>query len=119
MTNIHVDIALEETQALVSWEISGRVTYVVTQSCDVDSRVSPPCVNTTVHDPLTVNPAIVDIPEGATQYRFEFFFYDGSDLVMSYMDDNGIIIEVAGMKDKKKYWSVGALHLCSSNKLSS
>ncbi len=58
MTNI--DITLEEMQALISWTISGRVTHVIIQSCDVDSRVSPPCVNTTVHDPLTINTAAAD-----------------------------------------------------------
>ncbi len=94
MTNI--EITLEETQALLSWEISGDVSHVITQSCDVDSIVSPPCVNTTVHYPLTVNPATVDIPVGATQYRFDLFLYDGTDLVMTYAESNGTHITRPG-----------------------
>ncbi len=99
MTNI--EITLEEIQALISWEISGYVSHVITKSCDVDSRVSPLCVNTTVHDPLSVNPATVNIPEGATQYRFDFFLYDSTDLVMSYIDAKFTLIGLPGMKGSK------------------
>ncbi len=94
MTNIEIN--LEETEALISWIISDHVTYVITQSCDVDNRVSPPCINTTVNDPLSVNPATVDIPKGATQYRFDFFLYEGTGLVMSYAQSNGTLITRPG-----------------------
>ncbi len=90
MTNI--EITLKQTLALISWEISGRVSHVITQSCDVDSRVSPSCVNTTVQDSLSVNPVTVDIIEGATQYRFDFFLHEGTDLVMSYAQSDGTLI---------------------------
>ncbi len=101
MTNI--EITLEETQALISWEISDGVSHIIIHSCDIDNTVSPLCVNTTVHDPVSVNPAIVDIPEGATLYRFDFFLYDGTDLVMSYAESNGTQVVRPGTSFSRSY----------------
>ncbi len=81
------EITLEEVEAIIEWEISGSVSHVIVRSCDVDN--TEPCVNTTVHDPVTTDSATVDIPAGASQYRFDFYLYEAEDLVKSYAGSDG------------------------------
>ncbi len=80
------EITLEEAEAIIRWEITGNISHVIVWSCD-DNTES--CVNTTVHDPVTTDSATVDIPAGASQYRFNFFLYEAEDLVKSYAGSDG------------------------------
>ncbi len=86
-----IQITLNEDYATITWQITGRVTRVDILSCDADGNISP-CVNTTETNPENGVPVRVEIPPGATRYRFDLYLYDNGDLVQQYEDEDWLVI---------------------------
>ncbi len=87
----NIQITLNEDHAMITWQITGRVTRVDILSCDADRNTSP-CVNTTETNPETDVPVRVEIPPRAALYRFDLYLYDNGDLVQRYEDEEWLVV---------------------------
>ncbi len=86
-----IDADIREDHAIITWQITGRVTRVDILSCDADGNIQS-CVNTTQANPENGVPVRVNIPSGAVRYKFDLYLYGNGDLVQSYENEDWLVI---------------------------